>query len=347
MTDLDPLLPDDELVSAVLDGEATAEEVARVEADPALRARLEELRRLSTRVATPPPTAPALAAREDLIAAALTAAGRDERDAPESGHVAEVVDLGARRRVPPPWVLGVAAAIAVLVLLAVPLALRDDGTKQDTAAAPTTVVETNAAEGGGERSTDDAAAPSAEADVGAGTEVDAAETAGTDEVFAGEAGPDGSADDGAAIVEDGDAIPAPSLPPDALPATTTVLVVESLGAYASTGEASAAVTAAVDTVLGAERAESATLGGDAAEGAASGTPDGVVDDPALQACIDTVRGADDEIAALVWVATVDLPEGPHHLLLFRLTDTGAENGTHRLYEIVSPACTVIGRTTVS
>jgi hypothetical protein len=68
MTDPTPR-PDDELVSAVLDGEASADERARVEADPASRQRLAELRAVRDLVAAPVPV-PA-DAREAAIAAAL------------------------------------------------------------------------------------------------------------------------------------------------------------------------------------------------------------------------------------------------------------------------------------
>lgn len=70
MTDPTPR-PDDELVSAVLDGEATAVERARVEADPAARTRLAELAAVRDRVAAPVAVPPA--AREQAVAAALAA----------------------------------------------------------------------------------------------------------------------------------------------------------------------------------------------------------------------------------------------------------------------------------
>ena len=46
-------IPDDEVVNAVLDGEATAADAARVAADPALAARLEELRAVRRAVGAP------------------------------------------------------------------------------------------------------------------------------------------------------------------------------------------------------------------------------------------------------------------------------------------------------
>ena len=57
----------DELASAYLDGEATAEERAMVEADPALLARAEQLRHAAAEVASPV----AEAGREEIIAQAL------------------------------------------------------------------------------------------------------------------------------------------------------------------------------------------------------------------------------------------------------------------------------------
>jgi hypothetical protein len=78
MTDFDP----DELVSAVLDGEATGDERARVEADPALSARLAELRMVRDALAAPTPV-PSERERDAAIAAAI-------RSAP--------VDLQQRRR---------------------------------------------------------------------------------------------------------------------------------------------------------------------------------------------------------------------------------------------------------
>lgn len=73
MTDA-PLPPDDEIVSAHLDGAATAEEAARVDADPALRARAAELARVAAAVAAPVEV-PATV-REAALAAALDAFDR-------------------------------------------------------------------------------------------------------------------------------------------------------------------------------------------------------------------------------------------------------------------------------
>ena len=61
--------PDDELVSAHLDGEASAEDSARVDADPQAQARLAELRVIRDAVARPVEVPTAV--REASIAAAL------------------------------------------------------------------------------------------------------------------------------------------------------------------------------------------------------------------------------------------------------------------------------------
>lgn len=114
---------DDELVSAYLDGEATAAEAARVESDPELAARVETFAEVSARMDEVP--APPSALVDDHVATALaafdagtTASGSDEDEA------GDVVPLaGARhgggspswwQRVP----LGAAAAAVVVVVLA-------------------------------------------------------------------------------------------------------------------------------------------------------------------------------------------------------------------------------------
>ena len=65
----------DELASAHLDGATTPEEAARVAADPALQARVEELRRIRDAVAEVPSVDPAR--RDAAIAAALAAFADD------------------------------------------------------------------------------------------------------------------------------------------------------------------------------------------------------------------------------------------------------------------------------
>lgn len=98
----------DELASAYLDGEATAEEAALVESDPNLQARVEELRIVRELVAAPVEV-PSDEVRDQMIAQALD-------------HRAPVVSLErARRRLRavPPQVRVVLAAAAVVVAIAV------------------------------------------------------------------------------------------------------------------------------------------------------------------------------------------------------------------------------------
>ncbi len=107
MTDLFP--PDDEMISSYLDGEATPGEVARIEADPELAARV-SLLRAAARFSARPVHPLEAEVVDDLVAAALDAGGLPHN----------VTDLAtARRRVVPRALLAAAAAV-VLVALAVP-----------------------------------------------------------------------------------------------------------------------------------------------------------------------------------------------------------------------------------
>lgn len=99
---------DDDTVSALLDGEATAEEAAHAEGCDACGARLARFRDAAARIGDPGPVDEV--ARERAVAAALGA---------------RVVPLGTRRRGLPPWLVG-AAALIVLALVLVPL-LGDTG----------------------------------------------------------------------------------------------------------------------------------------------------------------------------------------------------------------------------
>jgi hypothetical protein len=93
---------DDELVSAVLDGEATEEEAARVRADATLSARLAELRAARDAIAAPV-ALPTSEQRDALIATAATSAGAT---APPP-----VVDMRDRRRRRLVRVASIAAAL--------------------------------------------------------------------------------------------------------------------------------------------------------------------------------------------------------------------------------------------
>jgi hypothetical protein len=110
----------DELASAHLDGATTPAEEARIAADPALRERVEELRRVRAAVAALPPVDPTH--REGAIAAALAAFAADEDLQGAPAPVRSLPTVAVRRGPSPRVVraLGAAAAI-VLVALAVPL----------------------------------------------------------------------------------------------------------------------------------------------------------------------------------------------------------------------------------
>lgn len=137
MTDpTDRTLADDDLVSAYLDAEVDETERARVEQDPALRARAAELAAAREALAVrpiPPPGAAdravlgALAAFDGLAGA--PAAGEPSRatgdDAGNAG-TAPVVDLAQRRRRRRGLVIGAAAAAAAIVV-AIPVVSRLGG----------------------------------------------------------------------------------------------------------------------------------------------------------------------------------------------------------------------------
>jgi hypothetical protein len=100
MTDL----PHDEVVSAVLDGEATDEEIARVHGDAALSARLAELRAARDAIATSI-SLPSVAQRDAAVAAAVASS-------PEKPG--EVIALDDRRRRRTRQLASIAAALLLV-----------------------------------------------------------------------------------------------------------------------------------------------------------------------------------------------------------------------------------------
>jgi hypothetical protein len=110
----------DELASAHLDGATTPEEAARVAADPALQARVVELRQVRAAMAAAPAIDPAR--RDAAIAAALAAFTEDARPSQASASVTSLAAVTDRRGSSGRAVraLGAAAAVVVLALL-VPL----------------------------------------------------------------------------------------------------------------------------------------------------------------------------------------------------------------------------------
>ncbi|MET0805240.1 MAG: hypothetical protein ABW009_15225, partial [Acidimicrobiales bacterium] len=123
----EPFRPDDDLVSAVLDGEATEDERARVAADPVLAARLAEF-----------------AAAADQVAALVAPRAAADRDRAITAAVAErprrddvVVAMRGPHRRHSQHILAVAAAVLVVLLAAGFLIAQvgdDAGSGNDTAA---------------------------------------------------------------------------------------------------------------------------------------------------------------------------------------------------------------------
>lgn len=143
----EPFRTDDEIVSAVLDGEATAEERARVAADPVLSARLAEFTAVAEAVGAPvaPPRADA---RDAALAAAVA-----------SRHRPDPVVVPLRPRRSTGSFLAIAAAVLGALLVAGLLAGRlSDGRDElagDSADSADTVAD-GAEESGGSTAADEA-----------------------------------------------------------------------------------------------------------------------------------------------------------------------------------------------
>jgi len=129
MTDVFP--PDDEMISSYLDGEATPDEIARIEASPQLSARASDLRAAIVFAAAPVDSLD-VGIVDDMLAAAL-----DAGDLPDN-----VTDLAAARPRALPKVL-LAAAAVVLVALAIPALRLMSGSSGsfNSASAPTAVAD--------------------------------------------------------------------------------------------------------------------------------------------------------------------------------------------------------------
>lgn len=129
----DPL-PDDELVSAVLDGEATSDEVARVAGSPRLTARLAEFEVVARAVATP--VVGLDDAEVDRVLRLAATAGVSDMGSDHAAAIDStggVADLSDRRRPRPTAGRWFAVAAAVLAVVAVPVVLQragDDGPQQ-------------------------------------------------------------------------------------------------------------------------------------------------------------------------------------------------------------------------
>lgn len=307
MSDFD-LQRDDEIVSAYLDGEATAEERARVENDPRLGARLRELEIVARAVGTPHFFADA-PGRDRLVATALLA---DER--PDDADVVSLDQARARRRTQR-RVLTIAAAGVVAMLLAVPLVSGLGGDDSDMQTATV--------------------AADSEAD-----SLDQLEELLDESEFAGPGEDSTGAEqrDLDAQIEGGeepDAVPVSPTTVEPADTNTGVIVLEprDLGSFATRADAGVAVTAEVEFVL---------LAGDLARDA--GAPGDILSfaaDASGADCDAAIIAGDSELGRLVYSATFTIPEGERQVFLYELAATGAVNGTHRLYEVTRPACAIV------
>lgn len=152
----------DELASAHLDGATTPAEAARVAADPALQARVEELRRVRAAMAQVPAADPSH--RDAAIAAALAAFTDADADAPAPSAPVSSLATGSARRGPSPTVirvLGAAAAVALLALLVPVLGRLAPSGDDDSASFDATG---DAIEGGGASDAEDSAVPTSSTD---------------------------------------------------------------------------------------------------------------------------------------------------------------------------------------
>ena len=124
----------DEVLSAIIDGEADADTVASVNADAGASARLEQLRSAVDFVASPAPDATP-ERRSASIAAAMAAA----QPAPEISSLAaarhERDQTKQRRSIPPLWFA--AAAAMLLFIVAIPLLVRFSPGDAETASTDT------------------------------------------------------------------------------------------------------------------------------------------------------------------------------------------------------------------
>ncbi|MCB1016138.1 MAG: hypothetical protein KDB10_13615, partial [Acidimicrobiales bacterium] len=140
MTPTEPS-PDDLLVSAVLDGHASPEEVARVASDPRLAARLEQFRHAAGAVGGPVPLVDP-AVREAHLARARAEARPGATGAPEAPRpVGDLAAARARRRTTgrATTILSIAAAVVLLAAVGAFLVgqLGSGGTSSDEVATAT------------------------------------------------------------------------------------------------------------------------------------------------------------------------------------------------------------------
>lgn len=305
--------PDDEVVSAHLDGEATPDEVARVAAEPELAARAAVLERAIAAVATPVEPAPG-DARERAIAAALDAWVAPGSAAPAGAAPAPVIDLAARRARRQRVLLSAAAAVVVVLIGGgAVVQLTRGGPRQDvtTAAAPSASSTTANLEASRDAVVQ---APTA----AEGTPGVSATTAPptTTSATAGAAGP----------------------PRSAAPAN--------LGAIANPAQLR-------DAVVGAFAADSATAPAQPStttttRAGAPTTATGVAPTASVAAqfasCDASVRARDRELGELVFTATATYAGRDALVLVYALTPINA-NGPVRIFAVDRGTCTILASVT--
>lgn len=353
--------PDDEFVSAHLDGEASPHEVARVQADPAARARLAEFHAIQEtigrRVEVPEQV------RERSIAAALEAfdlnVARPGQHATVLGSVPapppiepspptlpylraanEPADLAARRaqkrRV---QLLSAAAAVVVVLLIAgaVRVGNRGTTTMADTASAPARPTTTTtgppenvfAASGGSARS--DSAGPSGAANAPTTTVVDSSVSAqgSAKEPTRVPSTPPGVPPTSAAtaVAPSTAAIPVPSTPPS--PTTD-------LGNLNSPADLRRAVKNALPTTASTSSTTASTTG--AAE----------TNTAAMDTCDRALRLADTEIGSQI-LRVEAVYQGTSAFVLVYAIDREqhpAANGGTRIYAVDRRTCAALSNQTM-
>ena len=246
----DESLRRDELVSAYLDGEANPTEIAEVEGDDALLARVEELRAVRDAVAAPVPTLPA-DQRDQLISAALGVADAEA----DARREAKIVP----RHRPQPLFLAVAAAVLLLAAVVSAGLLGNGGSDDaDTAAAGTSTADSAAP-------ADMADEPIAEADMAAADEaMEPAEAMADEEPMAEE---EPMADEGSMAGDAMEEAAAEAQAMEAPAATTTVAAIEAADSVDQAAPEPTSVTARTEEE---RRLESTTDGGEPDVGGADG-----------------------------------------------------------------------------
>jgi len=357
MTDA-PLSPDDdEIVSAYLDGEATVEERALVEADPRLRARADELRRNATSIRDEPgPAAPtggldamltaAMAAAAEVLPVDTDARSTSSHEAPSArteatadsvapSKLADVIKLERKR--PPKTLAILSAAAAVVVVLGVlggVLRASRTSTSSDSAtmaAAPLSTSSTivPSAARAGESPTSGGGNKTATPDLPTGAPLSTT----------------------TAMSPNSTTIP---LPPPTVSAPTVGGSDELVSTYRGHNLGPLLSGADVRAAVANRRSATAptttpptTRPGDSGAPNSNGNETDIAEVAArLTACDRTVRGTDRELGDAVYSATGTFAGTPALVILYAISaDVGNANGVNRLYTVHRDTCAVLNTQT--